>query len=437
MKEKLREHLSGKRILLLGYGREGASSLALLRDMKVPPHQIGVADLRLSPIPDPKDDIEEEITRHTGEHYLDALAEYDIVLKSPGIPLSQALWKQERERLTSQIELFLKYFEGETIGITGTKGKTTTSQLLFSLLSAGEQRVHLAGNIGIPIFSMLDAIQNEDLVILELSSHQLHHIRSSPTCSLFLNLYEEHLEYYGSFKEYQAAKCQILQGRGRAFINETLQELGGEQLGSREITWLSKEDALHLDYQLPPQLAAPYHRMNALFALRVAEERGIPRKLISERLQRFTLAPHRIEEVGSRNGVRFINDSAATIPKATIGALEAFPHTATLIVGGFDRGIDLTPLRDHLLQEENLQVICIPDTGDQLHRELTARSPSPTRFHHCPDLKTAVALAHKITPPGTTCLFSPAAASYHLYRNYEERGDHFRDLLEQPSPENQ
>ena len=417
MLEQLRAEFSGKNVLLLGYGLEGRASHHFLK--KVPDLKaIGIADSR------EKLECDEDLPLHLGDSYLDACSDYDLILKSPGISLTSQFWKTHREKLTSQTELFLKHYPGVSIGITGTKGKTTTSSLIHHIFREAKKETVLLGNIGRPIFEALDELSGDEIVVLELSSHQLQNIRFTPRAAVLLNLYPEHLEYYESFKAYRDAKYSILQSTTEgdlAFINESFEEELPASLLKREVHWISSRVT---PPDLNPALSGPHHKENVAFAIGVAERFGISIETIESAISSFTLPPHRGEEIGEHHGITWINDSASTIPQATIAALRAFPETDTVIVGGFDRGVDLAPLVDHLKEESSLNVICIPETGEFLKEEIP-------QAILCDGLEDAVSKAQEITRKGGTCLFSPSAASYHLYKSYGERGEHFRELVEE------
>ncbi|MCB0328050.1 MAG: UDP-N-acetylmuramoyl-L-alanine--D-glutamate ligase [Bdellovibrionales bacterium] len=422
MIENLKELLSEKDILLLGFGAEGRSTYSLLQQLKV--HKsLGIADMSKTLV------APEGVALHLGEGYLDSLSNYDLIIKSPGIPLPKSLWEKHRSQLTSQIEIFLKYYKGRTIGLTGTKGKSSTCSMLYSMLSTLPKKVHFLGNIGLPVLSALERLSGDDIVLLELSSHQLHHIDSAPDIAILLNFYPEHLEYYGTLEEYRAAKFSILQKGSEpnvAFVNSELFQATEKFHSERNFIWVSPTEC---DFETPPHLSLTHQRINAHFAYEVASTFGITKSTAAQALKSCKIPPHRTEEVGVFNGIRFINDSAATIPEATIAALQGFPETKTLIVGGFDRGVDLGSLRSLLDQTLHLQIICIPETGKKLFESLRNAQPNSERLHMAKDLENAVQIAKHVTPTGATCLFSPSAASYHAYKNFSERGEHFRRLV--------
>jgi UDP-N-acetylmuramoylalanine--D-glutamate ligase len=419
--EQLAREFSGKRILVLGYGNEGQSTCRLLEKLQTH-SELAIADARenLSPL--------HGDTVYSGSNYLEALHHYDFIVRSPGVPLSKAHWSTFGSQITSQVELFLKYFPGTTIGITGTKGKTTTSSLLTSLLTHGDRNPLLMGNIGIPVFDRIDECSLERPVVLELSSHQLQYIRHTPSLSVLLNIYPEHLEYYDSFDDYEAAKLNILaQGLNPscAFVHDSLKLRLSSRRDLRDIVWVGKQEELLSDFELPPHLQSQHQRMNTLFAVTIARHLGVSQKEIQAGLNSFQGLPFRTEEIGIFAGIHFVNDSASTIPEATMSALQSLSNVATVIIGGMERNVSLKGLVDFLHITSSMKVICMPDTGRTLYRLLQESGYPKDSLYLVESTEEAAQRAILITPKGSTCLFSPAAASYHAYKNFTERGEAF------------
>jgi len=430
IRDALAKEFSAKKILILGYGAEGKSTATLLREMNT--HStMAIADMRENLA------ISHADILYLGEHYLQALSEYDLVIRSPGIPLSKHIWEECGSRITSQIELFLKYFRGKTIGITGTKGKTSTSSLLASILEAAGKKPLLMGNIGIPVFERIDSCSVDRPVVLELSSHQLQHIRYAPTLSVLLNIYKEHLEYYDSFDDYASAKYRILLSdndtQSLAFVHQSLKSRIHALENTREIHWIGDNLEILRELNLPPYLESHHQRINSLFAITIARSMGISMENIQEGITRFQGLPFRMEDVGTFSGIRFINDSASTIPEAAISAIQSLPDISTLIIGGMERDVPLTELVQFLVSTPQLNIICIPDTGKKLYPLLQEANYPLRSLFQADTVHEAVTIAMQITPRETTCLFSPAAASYHAYKNFMERGAAFNTALETTS----
>ncbi|MCB0321659.1 MAG: hypothetical protein KDD60_12095, partial [Bdellovibrionales bacterium] len=187
-------------------------------------------------------------------------------------------------------------------------------------------------------------------------------------------------------------------------------------------------------YEDFPNLPGAHFRRNMAFAFSLAKELGIDEETACRAARKFCLPAHRIERIGSINDVLYINDSSATIPEATVHALHCFPNTSTIIFGGYDRRVDLSLLEHELESIDNINIIALPDTGHTIAQKILQRSPHMTpKIHFAQTLTEAVELSYSLCPSGTTCLFSPAAASYHQFTNYQERGDLFRSLIQSHS----
>ncbi|MDE5587360.1 MAG: hypothetical protein K2I72_03200, partial [Bacilli bacterium] len=206
MKNKIFEELKEKRVLLLGFGKEGKSSYQFIRSMNQT-KQIGIANLE--PIQDFDFSGDPYLTFYIGEDYLKACYDYDIIIKGPGVVIKDYLSEEIKSRITCQTDLFLKYCRNKTIGITGTKGKSTTSSLLYHILQKLGKPSVLIGNIGIPVFDVLDDLEKDTICVLELGVHQLEFMKHSPNIAVILNIYEEHLDHYLSMEEYVNAKKNI------------------------------------------------------------------------------------------------------------------------------------------------------------------------------------------------------------------------------------
>lgn len=201
MKEKLRNFFEGKKVLILGFGREGHSTLDLIKEFDC---KIGISDRNLSVTPEL-----EQYDLFSGENYLDAISEYDIVMKTPGIALLDKLPDKDKQKITGQTDLLLRFCENKIIGVTGTKGKSTTSSLIHHILEYCEKSSVLIGNIGIPPLTITDHIESDTIIVCEMSCHQLEYVKASPDIAILLNVYEEHLDHYVDFNAYRRAKENI------------------------------------------------------------------------------------------------------------------------------------------------------------------------------------------------------------------------------------
>jgi UDP-N-acetylmuramoylalanine--D-glutamate ligase len=392
MLNQLREFFAGKKVLLLGFGLEGKSTLRLLENLNCA----------------------ESVTVWEEYHHTTTLPpEYDIIMKSPGIPLFQKIGGFDK-RITGQADLFLRFCRNsrpKVVGITGTKGKSTTSSLLHHILTVCGIRARLIGNIGVPPLDIAGEIDEYEVVVAELSCHQLEYVQASPEIAVFLNLYEEHLDHYVDFTHYRHAKENI-------FRFQKPDDVSIFGLKSVDI------DSSAIDI-FKAKLRGVHNLQNMAAAVKAAVLLGIDEESAIHAAYSFGGLEHRlelfaeIEPAAGGSSVKWVNDSISTIPAAAIAAVEAFPETDTLIIGGMDRGIDYCTLVEFLSGRDDLNVIALPDSGHKIAEELP-------HAYKAEDMRDAVDYAKKVTKK--CCVLSPAAASYGFYKNFEERGKHFKEL---------
>ena len=388
------DRLNDKNILIWGYGREGKSSKRFI-DTYCKVKSVDIFEGK-------EKDIDFE--------------KYDLVLKSPGI-----FMKEYNDKITSQTELFLEEFSNQVVGITGTKGKSTTSTLFYKVLSDNHDgQVILAGNIGYPCFDFYDEIKEDTIIVYELSCHQLNNIKYSPHISVFLNLYEDHLDYYGDMDTYFKTKLGITNNQ-----NENDYIYVGPNVPSFEtkakVTVLSAPETT---YDIA--LLGEHNQFNASVVATVCKERfNIPEEAIRESMKSFKGLSHRLEYVGKVNGVDFYDDSISTIPQATIRAIESVNNAKTVIVGGMDRNIDYSILIDYIKNKDMYNFILCYESGKRIYKDVEDLSYT----YYVEDLYKAVDLAKEITSEGYSCILSPAAASYGYFKDFEERGDVYKSYV--------
>jgi UDP-N-acetylmuramoylalanine--D-glutamate ligase len=436
---KLQEFFTGKSVLILGYGREGRSTHELLRRLNID-CDITVADKNIV-------DCDAEKTIF-GADYDKHLGEYDIVVKSPGVPLLGEIAPEIKARITCQTDLLFRFRDEDTpiIGVTGTKGKSTTATLIHHILTACGRDALLIGNIGIPPLARLDDFKQGTILVCECSCHQLEYTHASPQVAVYLNLYEEHLDHYNSFADYQAAKENICRFQREADLlikNKDLDPFTRAQVLTATMGVAKNQTAdifvtskmIGIEGRAIPlakvktRLPGRHNLYNIAAAMAVALRFGCDLRAIVDAVAAFGGLPHRLERIEGKNGVFWVNDSISTIPHAAVNALLAFPEADTLIVGGMDRGIDYTALIDFLPKSHIQRLICLPDSGLRIAKALSERNANlPFDVIPAADLPDGVKKAAAATKRG--CVFSPAAASYGFYRDFEERGDVFKVLVD-------
>ena len=450
MIKEIIDFLSNKKIIILGFGLEGKSTYNFIRK-SLPTKQL---DIRYN-----KENIEEEreylnkdkfISFITGEDYLKDLEKYDVILKSPGISFKDIDISKFEDKIFSQLELFLEFTKSHTIGITGTKGKSTTSTLIYEMIKNQGKSVELLGNIGTPIFDELEKIKEDTIVVLEISSHALQYVKKSPQISILLNLYEEHLDHYKSFKEYGDAKFNIFK-----FQNEddvAIFNLENEEISKRNYPFKKTDYAITINnfannltnntiyknesyiyynnkkiynVDLSRKLKGNHNLNNIMFILAVSNILNLDLNKTVQTISEFNPLEHRLEYVGKFDDVEYYNDSIATVPEATIESIKALENINTLIVGGNDRGVNQEKLINFLNESSIENIICLPKTGEYIYE---AVDNTKTKVM-VKTMEEAVECAKKLTKKNTICLMSPAASSYGYFKNFKERGNKFKEYV--------
>ena len=420
----------GKRILIWGFGREGKSSLRWIRSL-CPDLPVDIAEGNVT------ESLKEQAASFGNARVIVQenadFASYDMILKSPGIVIPRGM---DRSNITQQTHLFLKHHAFQTVGITGTKGKSTTTSLVHAVLSA-KYHTHLIGNIGIPCFDILEELKDEDRCAFEVSCHQLEHCPYSPHIAVYLNLYEEHLDHYESFQAYGDAKANVFRhqksgelvilGKDLPYVNERPDAL----LIGRDIT--AEGSLLRVQdrtLNVPETRLIGQHNMfNLATAWAVGQACGITDEQFLQAAADFTPLHHRLEYLGEKDGIRFVNDSISTIGQASIAALEALPETDVILIGGMDRGIEYQELETYLHSHPQLTAVFMYATGKRIYEELKDAGMTHANMHVCEDLAEAVEFGKLHCRKGHILLLSPAASSYDHFKNFEERGDVFRRMV--------
>ena len=356
MKNQIIEFLRNKKILILGFGREGKSSLDFIR-RELPEAEVAVADQQ--------NIVVENTTVISGDNYLDACKDYDLILKAPGVIIKDYLDAETKAKITSQTDLFMRVFHRQVIGVTGTKGKSTTSSLIYHVLKSAGRDTQLVGNIGKPCFDVLDEITDQTAIVFELSAHQLEYIQASPHIAVLLNIYEEHFDHYTTPDDYYNAKKNIFKYQtpddlliyGNIFQHATAEEIAAAQSMKIDIT---KTDIVPRD-QIRTKLIGEHNQLNIQVAAAIAYAYKINGEDFKQAIASFQPLPHRLEYVGTFRDIKFYNDSIATAQEAVMNAIKALGDVDTIILGGMDRGLDYHPLVNFIRETSIENVILLPD----------------------------------------------------------------------------
>jgi UDP-N-acetylmuramoylalanine--D-glutamate ligase len=424
---KLKE-LKNKKILIVGKGIEGTAVYEYLKKHL----SNSVIDI---------------VDQKNGDNYLDKQEDYDVAIKSPGV-------KSELIKIpyTTTTNIFLANAKGKIIGITGTKGKSTTTTLIYKMLEKQKLDVHLGGNIGQSPLDFIGNLNDDSWTVLEMSSYQLSDSKFSPHIAVVLMMSSEHLDYHKTVEEYIDAKRNILKFQDEkdfAVINRDYPASHESDIHTlAKIFRVSREreveDGCFVDGKNiwhnsdgkkekiieteKIKLLGRHNLENVCAASCAAILAGVSVSNIAKVLEDFGGLEHRLEFVGEKNGVLFYNDSLATIPEAAIEAMEALPDTETLIAGGYERGLNYSSLGQYLNKGQIKTLILFPPTGRRIWEEVcksTSEETRPEKFDVV-TMEQAVRIATAETAPHKICLLSPASASFGIFKNYKDRGDQFK-----------
>lgn len=436
--------LASRRIAILGFGREGRAAWQLLRSRF--PHR----QLTLFCSPGERDEAlqwhDAALDIVTEPATVETLRTFDAVIKSPGIspyrpPVSEAIAAGVHFISGSAI-WFAEHVGAKTICITGTKGKSTTSALTAHLLRSLGVRTALCGNIGLPLLELMHPEPAPECWVIELSSFQTRDFDGAPTVAVVTNLIEEHLDWHGSVEHYVDDKLRILgtDPHTRRVLNaQDAQTLA--RIGSADADWFNRDDGWHVGAthllwrgtaviaRSELALAGAHNAANACAALTAIAAAGHDAMAAVPALRSFVPLPHRLQTLGTQDGIEYVNDSIATTPQATMAALEHFAgRRIALILGGQDRGLDWTALRDYLIAHPPLAVVCTGATAERVVPLLGAAPALRERLHRSESFDDAFRTAHRALQNPGVLLLSPGAPSFGQFRDYVERGKLFARL---------
>lgn len=394
-----------KNVLLLGYGKEGEASKKYI-GKKYPGLKIGIADQK------------------QGGSYLNKQKDFDLVIKTPGIPKEKII-----SQYTTATNIFfseIKRLGNKVVGVTGSKGKSTTASLIYFILKEAGKHAKLLGNIGNPMLeALMQPIGKNDIFVLELSSYQLDDVELSPDIAVVTNLFPEHMDYHGSAQKYYEAKRNIInfQDKNGVFIyNPADKKLvsWARESGSKVAPFLNKEFLSGVKQAL----LGEHNKANILAAAAAAKELGIPDREIKNAIEKFKPLRHRLEFAGEFKGIKFYDDAISTTPESAIAAIEALKDVGTIFLGGEDRGYDFNQLEKTIKKYKIKNAVLFPDSG----RKIKVKG---VKIFRTKSMKDAVKFAYKNTEKGKICLLSCASPSYSLWKNFEEKGDQFIKFVKQ------
>jgi UDP-N-acetylmuramoylalanine--D-glutamate ligase len=407
------ESLKNKKILIVGYGIEGKATYKFLQKY-FPSQKIGIAD------------------KNNDANYLELQKQYDIAIKSPGIHKSKITIPY-----TTATNLFFSEVKGVTIGITGSKGKSTTASLLYTILKQAGKKVHLVGNIihkmssvGNPmLIELMKENTKDDIWICELSSYQLDDITYSPHIAVITSFFPEHLDYHGSLEQYWEAKKKII-----LFSKDS--DIFVYNPSFEKLKILAKETkATPVPYEDLPFAASlipvpgKHNVDNVRATVTVAHILDIDKEVIKNAVKSYIGLPHRMENIGTFNGITFYDDAIATTPEATIQAIVSLESIETIFLGGQDRGFDFSELAKVISESHINTIVFFPDSGETIYKEIQKKTNKKYTVLKTKNMEEAVKFSYNHTPKGGGVLLSTASPSYSVWKNFEEKGTLFKEYV--------
>ena len=457
MNEKLKsfnEYLKNKKIAIIGAGE---SNIPLIEILKNKNYDITIFDKKeLKDMePNTKELIEKNnIKTSLGENYLEKLKNFDVIFRSPSFIPTNPYLKKEAERgalVTTEIEQVIKLSPSKIIGVTGSKGKTTTTTIIYEILKCLGYSCYLGGNIGTPLYSKLDDMKKEDIVVLELSSFQLMNMTVSPNIAVITNISPDHLDIHGSYEEYINAKRQIYLNQTKDDIvvlnkdDEIVKKFTQDAKG--KVRYFSKdyiEDTYILEKDFITYnkekiidtrnllLKGNHNYLNICTALNTIKDYiNVSNERLQEIIASIKPVPHRLEYIRTINGVKWYNDSASTSPDKALGGINAFKEKIVLIAGGYDKKISYEPIAMPIAKKVS-KLILFGQTKNMIYDEIMKLPKELTEnleIYVLDTLEEVVDVANRISTKDEVVLFSPASASFDMFKNAYQRGDIFKELV--------
>lgn len=455
--EEFNNYIKDKQVAIIGLG---VSNIPLIDYLYSKGAKITVFDSKS--IEEITEEIKEKIKEYKisysfGRDYLKKLIKFDIIFRSPScLPTTPELEAEEKRGaiVTTEIELVIKMSPSKIIGITGSEGKTTTTTLISEIIKQSGKRCFLGGNIGIPLFTEIEKMRPGDIVVLELSSFQLMGMEISPDISIITNITPNHLNVHKDYKEYIESKKNIYKYQNKDGIliinkdNEITKTFEDDAPG--KVIYFSSKQKLENGYIFDNDIIKEaeegirkhilntkeikirgIHNYENIMAALAATRGIVDIEESIETIKNFQGVHHRLELVNDENEIKWYNDSAATSPTRTIAALTGFTENVILIAGGSDKNLDYTPIAKPILEHVKT-LILIGETSKKILEVVKKEAEIQHKsidIHICNSLKQTINLAREVANKGDVVLFSPASASFDMFKNMYDRGDQFRTLV--------
>ena len=457
--KEFEDYIKAKKVAIIGLGVSNIPLLDYLYDCKA---QVSVFDKREKDALDAK--AKEKIEKYnfnlyTGKDSLNYLKGFSVIFRSPSCRPDTpeiALEVENGAILTSEIEMLMQTCPGTIIGITGSDGKTTTTNLIYEILKEKGYNCYLGGNVGIPLFTKVKEMTPDDMVVLELSSFQLMDMQISPHISVITNISPNHLDIHKSYEEYIDSKKNIFkyqnendilvlnydneitrnfkkEANGKVVYFSKLEKLEDGVIYDNGIIKLCKDNVRRHILNVKDVILRGMHNYENICTAIAATSTLVEPEVQIEAIKKFKGVEHRIEFVREINGVKWYNDSIGTSPTRTIAGLNAFDEKIVLIAGGYDKHLDYTPIAKPIIENVSSLILMgatATKIEEAVQKELNLQNKQMP-IYHCTTLKETVEKAKEVAKKNEIVLFSPASASFDLFKNFEDRGNQFKALVKE------
>jgi len=431
--------LKNKKIVILGFAREGFSSLKFLR-RKLGNINISVADQKnINQFNSKYKQTllnDKNIDLILGKNYLKKINKFDIIIKTSGLKLdliATSKLTKKNIKITTNLNIFLANIKGKIIGVTGTKGKSTTATIIYKILKQAGKKTILVGNIGKPFLDFITKDSYNTFFIAELSSYQLDTLNGQLDYAIITSLFPEHINYHGSLKKYYQAKMNIanhIKPSGALIYNSNY-KLIWSYIKNKKIKKI-KFNSIDKKIINPKniKIIGNHNLENIQACIEITRILKINPQIIAKTITKFTGLKNRLEYVGRFKQINFYNDVLSTTPESTIKAIESLKNKKlwTIIVGGFDRGLNYNKLIKKILSSNIKTVICWPNTGEKIFKQLNKCKNNKTIIK-VKNMKQTIINCFQHTPKHHSVILSPAASSYDLYENYNQKGSEYKKLV--------
>ena len=437
--EEFNKNLIGKKIAIIGLGVSNIPLLDYFKNIDCEVSIFNESDINI-------DLSEYNYHVYTGSSCLDNLVGFDIIFRSPSCLPNRKEIVAEKNRgcyVTSEIEEVIKLSPSKIIGVTGSDGKTTTTTLIDLALRENGYKTFLGGNIGTPLFTKIKDMRKEDIVVLELSSFQLMDMEVSPDISVITNVTPNHLDKHTDFSEYVEAKKCIYKNSDGVLVLNNDNEITKNISSNREVRYFSRYNSTNAFYVINGVI---YFNGKAVFDTSKLKIRGVHNHenicacmsaiydMVDidksfEAISKFGGVEHRLEFIREINGVKWYNDSVSSSPTRTIAGLNSYDEEIVLIAGGYDKNLDYSPIARPILDKVKI-LILFGNTKKKIYDAvIKEKKDEDIQIYVCDSLLEVVNKAYEVAMSGQVVLFSPASASFDMFKNFADRGIQFKDLV--------